>query len=90
MAANRSRTIKRHDDWVTSLKLHFVPVDYIAAQRELRLLVNQGAASYDAIYIYLARELGHPLWTCDTGILALPHRRMGFSVVDLHNSKVSP
>lgn len=38
---HRSRIIKRHEDWLISLKLQFVPVDYVSVGRELRLLVNR-------------------------------------------------
>lgn len=87
---HRSRIVKRHEDWLLSLKLQFVQVDYVSVARDLRLLVNGGAGSYDAIYIHLARRLGHPLWTCDTRILALQHQRLGFTVADLHSCPVTP
>lgn len=90
MVPHRTRTIKRHDDWLGSLKINFMPVDYVTAQRDLRLLVSRGADSYDAIYIYLARRLGLELWTCDNGILALARGRLGFKVVDLNTRAVSP
>jgi predicted nucleic acid-binding protein len=82
--------VKRHEDWLLSLKLQFVPVDYILVGRDLRLLVNRGAESYDAIYIYLARKLGHALWTCDTGILSLSQTSLKFGAVDLHSGPQVP
>ena len=89
-SATRSRTIKRHEDWLLSLKVQFLPVDYLVASRELRFLVNRGADSYDAIYMYLAMKMGRPLWTCDIGILSLARRPANLRLVDLHGGPHVP
>ena len=77
------RAVKRHYDWLATLPIQYVQVDYAANVRELRLLVDHGAGSYDALYIHLARRLDATLCTCDRGILTLHSSGLRFRACDL-------
>ena len=87
--ADPRRAVKRQYDWLMSLPIQYVDVDYLAHARDLRLLIDQGAGSYDAIYIHLARQQGLPLCTCDRGIVALHTRIPRLRVFDLDRSTFS-
>ena len=80
------RAVKRHYDWLATLPIQYVQVDYAANVRELRRLVDRGAGSYDAIYVHLARRLDATLCTCDKGIVALQTSGLRFKVHDLEGS----
>jgi len=69
--ADRKRALKRHFDWLMSLPIDYIDVDYLAEARSLRLFVGAGAGSYDALYVYLAKHRRIPLCTCDVGIVRL-------------------
>ncbi len=64
----------------------YIEVDYLANARDLRLLVNQGAGSYDAIYLHLALQRDLPICTCDKGIVALQARIPRMKVLDLDHT----
>lgn len=81
--ADPRRAVKAHYDWLTDLRIQYVEVDYVSDARDLRLLVNVGAGSYDAIYVHLARQQGIPLCTCDRGIVGLQSRVARLRVLDL-------
>lgn len=89
--ADRRRALKRHFDWLLSLPIDYVDVDYVAEARSLRLLVGVGAGSYDALYVYLARRARVPLCTCDLGIVRLSMApQLRFTVRDLDSSSFVP
>ena len=77
------RAVKRHYDWLATLPIQYIQVDYNANVRDLRLLVDRGAGSYDALYVHLARQLDATLCTCDRGIVALCASGLRFKVYDL-------
>ena len=83
------RAVKRHYDWLATLPIQYVQVDYSANVRELRLLVDRGAGSYDALYVHLARQLNAALCTCDKGIVALYATGLRFKAYDLDHSPFS-
>lgn len=77
------RFVKSHYDWLMRLPIQYIEVDYLPDARSLRLLVNQGVGSYDAIYVHLARQRDLPLCTCDRGIVTLQGRVPRLRVLDL-------
>lgn len=72
---DKSGFVKRHMDWFRRLPIHYYQVDYLTHQRELRLLVNRGVGSYDAVYAWLTGVLGAELCTTDNPLArSLPGR----------------
>lgn len=72
---DRSGFVKRHMDWYRLLPINYYPVDYLTHQRELRLLVNRGIGSYDAVYAWLTDALVAELCTTDNALArSLPGR----------------
>ena len=71
----RSGFVKRHMDWFRLLPINYYPVNYLTNQRGLRLLVNRGIGSYDAVYAWLADALVAELCTTDNTLArSLPGR----------------
>ena len=65
--SDRTRFIRSHTDWFMALPIQYVAIDYLHSQRELRLLVNRGLGSYDAVFVWLARDRSATLCTRDRG-----------------------